>query len=94
MQLSGMVQGDSISICLFDYPKNPNHPPHWMARDYGLFGVNPFGSKIYTQGKEQFNFSLKKGESVTFKHQVVIINGVYPAKRKIDSLYNRFVLTN
>jgi hypothetical protein len=91
MQLSGVVQGDSISICIFDHPDNVNHPPHWMARDYGLFGVNPLGSKLYTEGKEQFNFMLKKGDSVTFKHKVVIIDGMAVAPLKIDSLYKAFI---
>jgi len=91
MQLAGIVKGDSISICIFDHPDNLNHPPHWMARDYGLYGVNPFGSNIYTEGKEQFNFTLENGKSVTFKNQVVIINGSYPSLSKIESLYNDFI---
>jgi hypothetical protein len=58
-----------------------------MARDYGLFGVNNLGSRAYTDGKEQFNFTLKKGDSVTFKHQVVIVEGRYPTHEKIESWY-------
>ena len=94
MQLAGKVNEDSISICIFDHPDNLNHPPHWMARDYGLYGVNPFGSNIYTNGEEQFNFTLEKGKSVTFKNQVVIINGSYPTPAKIESLYNVFISNN
>ena len=89
MQLSGIVDNDSISIIIFDHPDNVNHPPHWMARDYGLFGVNSLGSNLYTEGKEQFNFVLKEGDSVTFKHQVLIINGNPPAG-KIDEFYKDF----
>lgn len=91
MQLSGMVNQDSISICIFDHPENLNHPPHWMARDYGLYGVNPLGSNLYTDGKEQFNFILKKGDSVTFKHQVLIVDGMYPSHAKIETWYKDFV---
>ncbi len=90
MRLSGLINADSISICIFDHPDNPNHPPHWMARDYGLYGVNSLGSSLYTDGKEQFNFKLKKGDSVTFKHQVVIVNGTYPAPAEIESWYREF----
>jgi len=90
MQLAGIVNKDSISICIFDHPENLNHPPHWMARDYGLYSVNPMGSKLYTEGKEELNFKLKKGESVTFKHQVVIIDGTNPGPAKIEALYNDF----
>jgi hypothetical protein len=91
MQLAGVVNSDSISICIFDHPDNVNHPPHWMARDYGLYGVNPLGSNQYTEGKEQFNFVLKKGDSVTFKYQVVIVDGSYPSLKKIESWYDAFV---
>ncbi|WNH11127.1 PmoA family protein [Thalassobellus suaedae] len=91
MQLAGLVDGDSISVCIFDSPKNLNHPPHWMTRDYGLYGVNPFGSNVYTNGEEQFNYTLKKGESTTFKYQVVIVDGVYPKPEKIETLYSNFI---
>ena len=91
MQLSGVVAQDSISICFFDHSKNLNHPPHWMARDYGLYGVNPLGSVIYTEGIEQFNFTHKKGASVTFKNQVVIIDGSYPNHENIESMYKGFI---
>ena len=51
MQLAGVVNNDSISICMFDHPENLNHPPHWMARDYGLYSVNPLGSKLVHRRK-------------------------------------------
>tara|TARA_R110000868_G_scaffold189465_1_gene432445 strand:- start:871 stop:1935 length:1065 start_codon:yes stop_codon:yes gene_type:complete len=91
MQLSGTLDKDTISIILFDHIKNPNHPPHWMARDYGLFGVNSFGSSIYTEGKEKFNFKLKKGDSVTFKNQVIINNGILPDSTVIENDYTYFI---
>ncbi|HEX6226992.1 MAG TPA: PmoA family protein [Chryseolinea sp.] len=90
MRLAGVVNGDSISVCIFDHPSNVNHPPHWMARDYGLFGVNPLGSKLYTDGMEEFNFKLKKGDSVTFKHQIVIRSGGPLTTNDIGKLYNDF----
>ena len=65
-----------------------------MARDYGLYGVNPFGSNAYTDGKEQFNFTLKKGDSVTFKHQVVIVDGTYSSPAKIEAWYREFVTSS
>lgn len=90
MHLAGMVDQDSISICIFDHQGNVNHPPHWMARDYGLFGVNALGSRIYTEGKETLDYVLKKGDSVTFKNQVVIINGSHPAAGVVEEMYAKF----
>ncbi len=94
MRLSGYVENDSISICIFAHPNNINYPPHWMARDYGLYGVNPMGSNIYTNGAEQFNFVLEKGKSVTFKNQVVIFNSTLPTPARIDALYKKFITSN
>lgn len=90
MQLSGKIANDSISIMLFDHISNLNHPPHWMARDYGLFAVNSLGSNAYTEGKEQLNFKLKKGASVTFEHQVIISDGILPDLLEIEKKYTDF----
>lgn len=91
MQLAGKVSDDSISISILDHEDNLNHPPHWMVRDYGLYGVNPFGSNIYTEGKEQFNFTLNKGESATFKHQVVITHGDVSISKGINDTNENFI---
>lgn len=90
MELAGEVEGEPVSISILDHPDNPNHPPHWMARDYGLFAVNPLGSAVYTNGKEQFNFNLKRGESVTFKNQLLITNGSNPEADSLEFRYNDF----
>ena len=91
VKLSGEMQGDSIAIVIMDAPGNHNHPPHWMARGYGLFGVNPFGSKIYTEGKEELNFELQPGESVEFRHRVVIFDGRDPSLEEVEGAYREFV---
>ncbi|MCB0642130.1 MAG: PmoA family protein [Phaeodactylibacter sp.] len=91
MQLTGKVGQDSIAICIFDHPENLNHPPHWMARDYGLYGVNSFGSAVYTEGVEVFNYVLAAGQSASFKHQVVLVEGALPKAEEIEEFYTGFV---
>jgi hypothetical protein len=88
--LSSEMSGDPVSIMMFDHPENPNYPSHWMARGYGLFGINPFGSAVYSEGKESLNFFLKPGESVTFRYRIVVTDGEKPANDKIESLFNDF----
>lgn len=90
MQLQGMIDKTPVSICIFDAEDNPNHPAHWMARDYGLFGVNNLGSAIYTEGKETFNFELAKNASRTFTHQIIITEGVNLNDALINSWYEKF----
>ena len=70
--LYGKKGNDTISIVIIDHPKNIGYPTYWHARGYGLFAANPLGQKVFSKGKESLNFSLKKGESVTFRFRVII----------------------
>jgi len=45
----------------FDHPSNVGFPGYWHARGYGLFGINPLGQKIFSEGKEELNYKLPKG---------------------------------
>lgn len=73
--LYGKKGNDSISIVIIDHPKNPGYPTYWHARNYGLFAANPLGQKVFSEGKENLNFRLKKGETVTFRYRVLIAAG-------------------
>lgn len=42
--------GKVYGIAIFDHPENLHHPTWWMARDYGLFGANPFGQHDFERG--------------------------------------------
>jgi hypothetical protein len=72
MKLSSEIQGEPVAIVIIDHPSNVGYPTYWHARDYGLFAANTLGQKIFSDGKNELNFSLKKGESVTFKYRLVI----------------------
>lgn len=87
--LSGVVNGDTVRLAMFDHPGNPGFPTYWHARGYGLFAANPLGQKIFSNGKEELNFRLAPGESTTFRHQVLIMSG--PAARQtIEPYYEDF----
>ena len=73
--LYGKKGKDTISIAIIDHPSNPGYPTYWHARGYGLFAANPLGQKIFSKGERSLNFSLKKGESVTFRYRIVITAG-------------------
>ncbi|WP_158826179.1 PmoA family protein [Mucilaginibacter lacusdianchii] len=87
----GKMGADSMSIAIIDHPSNPNYPTFWHARGYGLFAANPLGEKVFTNGKSAKNLSLKKGESVTFKYQVVITNGQHtPDAKQLNKMAAQF----
>lgn len=75
MQLSGVIEGDSVSVVILDNPENPGFPTYWHARGYGLFAANPLGQKDLSGGKEELNFGLEAGESTTFKHRIILYPG-------------------
>ncbi len=72
MKLASQINGEQVAIVIIDHPLNIGYPTHWHARDYGLFAANTLGQKIFSDGNLELNFSLKKGESVTFKYRLVI----------------------
>jgi hypothetical protein len=75
----GKMGDDSVSITIFDHPLNPGYPTYWHARGYGLFAANPLGRKIFSDGREEMNFHLKKGDSVSFRYRVLIEENKHPS---------------
>ena len=72
MKLASEIKGEAVALVIIDHPSNVGYPTYWHARDYGLFAANTLGQKIFSNGKIELNFSLKKGESVTFKYRLVV----------------------
>ncbi len=73
---SGTVEGiGKRGITVFDHPGNMRHPTSWHVRSYGLLGANCFGYNDFTGGKENGDFTLKAGESVTFNYRLYVHSG-------------------
>lgn len=75
MKLYSEIKGEPVAIVIIDHPSNVGYPTYWHARDYGLFAANTLGQKVFSKGKNELNFSLEKGESVTFRYRLVIASG-------------------
>lgn len=72
MELSSEIKGEPVSLIIIDHPDNPGYPTYWHARDYGLFAANTLGQKALSGGKDELNYSLKKGETATFNYRLVV----------------------
>jgi Methane oxygenase PmoA len=72
VNLSGKFKDEDVSLAIIDHPKNVGYPTYWHARTYGLFAANPLGANVFSNGKEQTNLKLDKGQEVTFRYRVVI----------------------
>ncbi len=87
----GKIGNDSVSITIFDHPRNPNYPTFWHARGYGLFAANPLGEKIFTSGKSELNLKLKKGATLIFRYRILIQNGdSTPTANYLNQVLNSF----
>jgi hypothetical protein len=72
--LTGNTGGHTVTVAIFDNPKNPGYPTYWHARGYGLFGVNPLGRSIFDPKQSPFNFTLEKDQSATFRHRIALFS--------------------
>jgi len=87
VELAGKIGDEPISVIIFDHPGNVGYPTYWHARGYGLFAANPLGQKAMSQGKEELNYKLEKGESMTFKFKVEIVSGKKLSPTDINQIY-------
>jgi hypothetical protein len=82
--LTGKKDGKDITIGMFDHPSNVGYPAYWHARAYGLFAVNPLGRKIFSNGKEELNYSLAPKQSVTFRYRIIIHSGNFLSAEEMN----------
>jgi hypothetical protein len=90
VMLTGKKDGKDITIGMFDHPMNVGYPAYWHARGYGLFAVNPLGSKVFSNGKEELNFSLQPGQSTTFRYRIVVHAGSLLTKDDMNKFSSDF----
>ena len=90
MNLSGEIKGEKVSLAILDHPDNVGYPTYWHARGYGLYAANPLGQKEMSGGKEELNFKLSAGESVTFKHRIIIYSGTEVSDEQLNSDFEKF----
>lgn len=73
---SGPVQGQTMTLVIFDHPGNPRHPTWWHVRDYGLFAANPFGVHDFERKPAGTgNLVVKAGDRVTFRYRFLLQRG-------------------
>lgn len=87
--LRGIVGGDSVGVAILDHPENVGHPTYWHARGYGLFSANPLGQAVFSEGEERLDYALESGESVTFRHRILIRTGT-PSASALQSEYEQW----
>lgn len=86
VDMSGPIDGKIFGIAFMDHPKNPRYPTRWHARDYGLFAANPFCEKEMDKNQPSGagDFTLKAGQSITFRYRILIHEGDAAAAKVAD----------
>jgi hypothetical protein len=87
--LSGNVGSESVTIAMFDHPKNPGYPTYWHARGYGLFAANPLGQKELSKGKDELKFKIEARTTATFRYEVVVTSKGF-SMPVIENLWKEF----
>jgi len=88
--LSGTKENTLITFGIFDHPGNPGYPAYAHARGYGLFSVNNLGQKSYDPEQEAKNYSLEKGESLSFSHRFNVKSGSELTPEEADRIFEEF----
>jgi hypothetical protein len=85
MMLQGKVGGEPVTVAILDHPQNPGFPTYWHARGYGLFAANNLGQKGFDPKQPEARRTIAPGESMTFRHRVLILDGsADPARLAAD----------
>lgn len=90
MDLYGNIGDEKISVVICDHPKNVSYPTWWHSRGYGLFCLNPFGARDFTQGKEVLNYTILPGKSITLRYRIIVTSGSHLTDAEINAYSDEF----
>jgi hypothetical protein len=86
-------EGKTYGIAIFDHPQNLRHPTWWMARDYGLFGANPFGwhdfEKEFANDPHKGDVTIPAGGSLTLRYRFYFHVGD-PAAARVAQYFEEY----
>ena len=90
LALQGKLEGNPLTIAIFDHPSSFNHPAYWHCRDYGLFAVNPLGRRQFVKGSIPIGFEIKLGESLLFRYRLSLYSKEI-SKQHLDDDYQKYI---
>ena len=90
MDLYGNIGDEKISVVICDHPGNVSYPTYWHSRGYGLFCLNPFGARDFTQGKVVLNHTIPPGQTMTLKYRIIVNSGSHLTDDEINAYADDF----
>jgi hypothetical protein len=89
VNLRSSIGDEKISLVILDHKLNVGYPTYWHSRGYGLFAANPLGQSVFSDGQQELNFKLSKGESTTFKYRIIVASNLLD-KVALDERFDAF----
>ncbi len=87
---SGPIDGQTVTVVMFDHPSNLSHPTWWHARDYGLFAANPFGVHDFENKPARTgDHTISEGETLTLRYRIAIFSND-PNAAQLEEEFARF----
>jgi hypothetical protein len=71
----GPVDGETLGIAILNHPSSFLYPTYWHTRDYGLFAANPFARHAFDPSVPKASYTLKAGDTMTFRFRVILHKG-------------------
>ena len=71
----GPVGDDLLGVALMSHPSTFKFPDRWHVRTYGLFAVNPFGTKVFDKESPETPTLIPAGDRLRLRHRFVFHKG-------------------
>lgn len=77
-------------LTVMNHPTSSRYPIRWHVRAYGLLGANAFGYSDFTEGKENGEYTLKNGDTMSFFFRIYLHSGDAQGA-DVEGVFNDYV---
>lgn len=88
---SGLLDGETVGLTIFDHPDNFRYPTYWHVRDYGLMTANSFAlSDYYDDKTRDGSHTLEANKEMKFSYRIYIHRGD-ATEGKVSQAFHNYI---